>query len=85
MTGEDLQRRALDAVNRFDKLAAVWEQAKIGDITSSVDALIEMLSTKLESIDKTIKEISDFWKIASGPTPAGSLILARKLMNFFKD
>lgn len=85
LTGEDLQRRALDAVNRFDKLAAVWEQVKIGDITSSVDALIEMLSTKLESIDKTIKEISDFWKIASGPTPAGSLILARKLMNFFKD
>ena len=25
LTGEDLQRRALDAVNRFDKLAAVWE------------------------------------------------------------
>lgn len=84
LTGEDLQRRALDAVNRFDKLAAVWEQAKIGDITSSIDALIEMLSAKLESIDKTVGEISDFWKIAQGG-PEGSLILSKKLMNFFKD
>ena len=84
MTGEDLQRRALDAVNRFDKLAAVWEQVRIGDITSSIDALIEMLSTKLESIDKTVGEISDFWKIAQGG-PEGSLILSKKLMNFFKD
>lgn len=84
LTGEDLQRRALDAVNRFDKLAAVWEQAKIGDITSFIDALIEMLSTKLESIDKTVGEISDFWKIAQGG-PEGSLILSKKLMNFFKD
>ena len=84
LTGEDLQRRALDAVNRFDKLAAVWEQVKIGDITSSIDALIEMLSAKLESIDKTVGEISDFWKIAQGG-PEGLLILSKKLMNFFKD
>lgn len=84
LTGEDLQRRALDAVNRFDKLAAVWEQVKIGDITSFIDALIEMLSTKLESIDKTVGEISDFWKIAQGG-PEGLLILSKKLMNFFKD